>query len=234
LWGNAYFFEGVLKVEKQKTTLDDRLYQYMLCVSLRENKVLKALREETATGPMSVLQISADQGQFMALVVKLTGARRILEIGTFTGYSALAMALALPEDGRLFTLDVNKEWTDTAIRYWRQAGVHKKIELHLAPALATMEGFLSQGQGESFDLIFIDADKLNYPHYYEFGMRLLKPGGLILVDNVFWRGKIIDESVQDEETRTLRKLNARIHADDRVEISMIQIGDGMTLARKIP
>ena len=168
----------------------------------------------------------------MALLVKLMGATRVLEVGTFTGYSALSMALALPEGGQLVTLDINKQWTDMARRYWQQAGVAEKIRLYLAPALYTMDSLLTEGQAEQYDIIFIDADKTNYGAYYETGLRLLRTGGLILLDNVLWRGKIIDESIQDADTKALRELNTKVYSDERVDISMIQIGDGMTMIYK--
>ena len=219
-------------MEEPKVAMNNRLFEYLLSVSLRENGVLKKLRDETAKDPMSVLQISPDQGQFMALLVKLMGATRVLEVGTFTGYSALSMALALPEEGQLVTLDINKQWTDMARRYWQQAGVAEKIRLYLAPALDTMDSLLTEGQAEQYDIIFIDADKTNYGAYYETGLRLLRTGGLILLDNVLWRGKIIDESIQDADTKALRELNTKVYSDERVDISMIQIGDGMTMIYK--
>lgn len=219
-------------MEEPKVAMNNRLFEYLLSVSLRENGVLKKLRDETAKDPMSVLQISPDQGQFMALLVKLMGATRVLEVGTFTGYSALSMALALPEEGQLVTLDINKQWTDMARRYWQQAGVAEKIRLYLAPALDTMDSLLTEGQAEQYDIIFIDADKTNYGAYYETGLRLLRTGGLILLDNVLWRGKIIDETIQDADTKALRELNTKVYSDERVDISMIQIGDGMTMIYK--
>jgi predicted O-methyltransferase YrrM len=216
----------------QIITLDERLYQYMLSVSLKEPAVLTQLREETARDPMAVLQIPADQGQFMALLVKLMGARRILEIGTYMGFSALSMALALPEDGYLLACDINREWTNVARRYWQKAGVADRIELRIAPALETMDTLLADGQEGCFDLIFIDADKPSYCVYYETGLRLLRSGGLVILDNVLWKGRVADDREQDPDTVALRAINSLIFQDERVDASIIPIGDGMTLARK--
>ncbi len=214
-------------------TIDDRLYEYLLGVSLREPGVLARLRAETMKLPRAGMQISPEQGQFMALLVKLMGARLVLEIGTFTGYSALAMALALPADGRLVACDVSEEWTATARRYWKEAGVDARIELRLAPALQTLRELLEAGSAGSFDLIFIDADKGNYLAYYEAGLDLLRPGGLIAVDNTLWDGRVADDAVDDDDTRAIRAFNAALHDDARVDLSLVPIGDGLTLARKL-
>lgn len=214
-------------------TIDDRLYEYLLGVSLREPGVLVRLRAETMKLPRAGMQISPEQGQFMALLVKLMGARLVLEIGTFTGYSALAMALALPADGRLVACDVSEEWTATARRYWKEAGVDARIELRLAPALQTLRELLEAGSAGSFDLIFIDADKGNYLAYYEPGLDLLRPGGLIAVDNTLWDGRVADDAVDDDDTRAIRAFNAALHDDARVDLSLVPIGDGLTLARKL-
>lgn len=214
------------------TTMDERLYNYLLSVSLKEPDVLTRLREETARDPMAILQIPPDQGQLMALLVKLMGAKRILEIGTYMGFSALCMALALPENGYLLACDINQDWTDVARRYWEKAGVADRIELRIAPALETMDALLAEGQEQSFDLIFIDADKPNYCAYYEAGLRLLRRGGLVILDNVLWKGRVADEREQDPDTVALRAINTLIYQDQRVDASIIPIGDGMTIARK--
>ena len=214
-------------------TIDDRLYEYLLGVSLREPNVLARLRAETMKLPRAGMQISPEQGQFMALLLKLMGARLVLEIGTFTGYSALAMALALPADARLVACDVSEEWTATARRYWKEAGVDARIELRLAPALQTLRDLLEAGSAGSFDLIFIDADKGNYLAYYEAGLDLLRPGGLIAVDNTLWDGRVADAAVNDDDTRAIRAFNAALHDDARVDLSLVPIGDGLTLARKL-
>lgn len=208
-------------------TLDDRLVDYLRSVSLREHEVLRRLRAETAAHPRSMMQIAPEQGQFMALLVELLGARRILEIGTFTGYSALAMSLALPEEGRLDTCDVDAETTAMARRYWQEANQQRKITLHLAPALETLKSL--QGL---YDLIFIDADKTNYDNYLEAAYPLLRPGGLMLFDNVLWSGAVADPSVGDADTEALRALNQKLHQDSRFTISMLPLADGLTLARK--
>lgn len=219
-------------MESKFTTMDEQLYNYLLSVSLKEPDVLTRLREETARDPMAILQIPPDQGQLMALLVKLMGAKRILEIGTYMGFSALSMALALPDNGYLLTCDINQDWTDVARRYWEKAGVADRIELRIAPALETMNALLAEGQEQSFDLIFIDADKPNYCAYYEAGLRLLRCGGLVILDNVLWKGRVADEREQDPDTVALRAINTLIYQDQRVDASIIPIGDGMTIARK--
>jgi predicted O-methyltransferase YrrM len=212
--------------------LDDRLYGYLLQVSLRETPLLQRLREETLALPEAGMQIAPEQGQFMALLVKLTGARRILEIGTFTGYSALCMAAALPEGGRLVACDVSQEWTSIARRYWAEAGVGERIELRLGPALETIRSLLDGGEAQDFDLVFIDADKENYRNYFEASLGLLRPGGLIIVDNTLWDGRVADPADQAESTAAIRAFNAWLYEEQRVEISLVPIGDGLTLARK--
>jgi predicted O-methyltransferase YrrM len=212
--------------------LTPELLEYLQKVSLREPSVLRRLREETAAHPYASMQISPEQGQFMALLVKLIGARRTLEIGVFTGYSSTVTALALPPDGRITACDVDEDFTSIARRYWDEAGVSQKIELHMAPALDTLQQLLDQGATNSYDLAFIDADKCNYPFYYEKCLQLVRPGGVILVDNVLWGGRVANQEINDEDTGGIRRLNTIIHADDRVDVSMIPIGDGLTLARK--
>jgi predicted O-methyltransferase YrrM len=180
------------------------------------------------------MQISAEQGQFMALLIHLLAARKTLEIGVFTGYSSLAVALALPDDGRVIACDISEEWTSIARGYWREAGVERKIDLRLGPALKTLDDLIAQGQGGRFDFAFIDADKGNYINYYERALVLVRPGGLIAVDNVLWDGKVIDPSVNDPDTRAIRAFNESLRNDDRVWISMLPIRDGLTLACKKP
>ena len=212
--------------------LDDALYDYLCSVSLREPDVLARLREETAAIEYAGMQISPEQGQLMALLIELMGARRALEVGVFTGYSSLCVALALPEDGRLLACDVNEEWTDIARRYWAEAGVAERIELRLAPATQTLDALIRDGRAGQFDFAFIDADKVNYPAYYERCLTLVRAGGLVAIDNTLWQGKVIDESDGSEETLVMRALNRQLHDDPRVTLSMLPVGDGLTLARK--
>lgn len=212
--------------------LTDTVYDYLLAHSLRESPLLKKLREETATLEMARMQISPEQGQLLNLLVKLLGARQIIEIGVFTGYSALCMAEALPGDGRLVACDINQEWTDMARRYWQEAGVHKKVELLLAPADKTLQKLIDTGNANSFDFAFIDADKPHYLTYYEQCLKLIRRGGLIAIDNTLWSGNVADASVDDEDTRAIRELNDALHSDSRVDISLLPIGDGLTLALK--
>ena len=217
---------------KRSIGLSAKLHDYVLSVSLREPEILRQLREETAKLPMAGMQVAPEQGQFMALLVRLTSARSYLEIGTFTGYSTLAVALALPPDGRILACDVNPETTEMAQRYWATAGVAPKIELRLAPALETLDKLLSQGQAGRFDLAFIDADKENYDGYYERTLRLVRPGGLIMLDNVLWGGAVTDPKKNDADTMALRALNKKMHGDERVDLSLLPVADGVTLARK--
>jgi caffeoyl-CoA O-methyltransferase len=212
--------------------LTDSLYEYLIDVSLREPALLLALREETAGMRNRSMQISPEQGQFMALLARLAGAKRCLEIGVFTGYSSLAVALALPEDGRIVACDVSEEWTAVARRYWAAAGMDHKIDLRLAPALQTLDALVADGQSGRFDLAFIDADKERYLEYYERVLRLLRPGGLVAVDNTLWSGRVADPEVADEDTVALRHFNECLHRDERVDLSLVPIGDGLTLARK--
>jgi predicted O-methyltransferase YrrM len=212
--------------------LSDELHAYLVQVGVREPPILARLREETARLPEQDMQIAPEQGAFMALLVEIVGARRCLELGTFTGYSSLAVALALPAEGRIVCCDVSKEWTDVARRYWAEAGVEGRVELRLAPAFETLDALLAGGQAGTFDFAFLDADKRNYPAYYEQILRLLRPGGLLCVDNVFWGGDVVRPEVDDEDVRAVRALNDRIATDERVAISMVPIADGLTLVRK--
>lgn len=211
--------------------MTNQLQRYLIEHTVREPAILAALRQLTAKMPQAAMQIAPEQGQFMQLLVRLIGARRCLEVGTFTGYSALCVALAMPRDGELIACDVSLEWTQIARRFWREAGVDARIDLRIAPALATLDALL-QGGGSSFDFAFIDADKENYLEYYERVIELLRPGGLVVVDNVLWGGAVADAAVQDAETNAIRALNDRAHHDERVDLSLVPIGDGLLLARK--
>jgi predicted O-methyltransferase YrrM len=219
-------------VSNRTIALTDALHEYLLAVSLREPPLLRELRAETASLPKANMQIAPEQGQFMALLVRLAGARRCLEIGVFTGYSSLSVALALPDDGRIVACDVSEEWTSMARRYWRAAGVEHRIDLRLAPALETLDGLIASGERGSYDLVFIDADKARYADYYERSLELLRAGGLVVVDNTLWSGRVLDPAMTDADTVALRSFNERLHADERIDLSLVPIGDGLTLARK--
>ncbi len=206
---------------------------YIARLGVREHPVLERCRAETlALGDAAVMQIAPDQGALLAMLVRVTGARRILEVGTFTGYSALAMALALPADGQIMACDVSEEYTAHARAYWRDAGVADRITLHIGPAADTLDTFLTDGHAETFDLMFIDADKTGYDTYYEQALTLLRPGGLILIDNVLWSGRVADPAETDANTQALRALNAKIHGDERVDMALVPVADGLTMARK--
>jgi len=207
--------------------LSDALHRYLLGVSARETGVQESLRRTTQRLPRATMQIAPEQGQFLQLLVRLLGARRILEIGTFTGYSALSMALALPRGGRIVCCDVSKEWTDVAKTYWARAAVSRKITLKLAPALETLRTLKGP-----FDLAFIDADKENYARYYERCLKLVRRGGVIAIDNTLWYGRVIDRRDRSADTRAVRAFNRRLHRDRRIELAMVPIGDGLTLALK--
>lgn len=219
-------------MSRRTLPLDDRLYDYLLSVSLREPDVLRRLREETARHPQAEMQIAPEQGQFMGLLARLIGARKCLEVGVFTGYSALAVALALPFDGRLVACDVSEEFTSIGRRYWREAGVEQLIRLELGPAVRTLDALLADGEGGTFDFAFIDADKPSYGLYVERALALLRPGGLMAIDNVLWSGKVADPAVRDPDTDPLRALNEQLLADERIDLSLLPVGDGLTLARK--
>ncbi len=212
--------------------LTDELQAYLQAKGVRESAALAALREETGQLPAAVMQIGPEQGQFMALLIQLCGAKRCLEVGCFTGYSTLACAQALPDDGRITTLDISEEWTRIAQRHWRAAELHGRIDLRLGPAEESMQGLLAEQGPDSFDFIFIDADKTNYQTYYELGLDLLEPGGLILVDNVLWGGAVVDAAQADADTSAIRAFNTALSQDRRVDIAMLPVGDGLTLARK--
>jgi len=215
----------------KQPTLNPELYAYMLDISLREHPVLASLREDTASMALANMQVAPEQAQFMQFLVKLLNARKILEIGTFTGYSALALSLALPDDGELITCDINAEWTAKAPHFWREAGQENKIKLRLAPALQTLEQLLAEGYQNQFDFIFIDADKTNYLNYYEYALQLLNPHGLIAIDNIFWDGKVVDAQETGAQTREIRRLNQFLKCDERVDISLLAIADGLFLVR---
>lgn len=219
-------------MSRRTLTLDERLYGYLLDASLREPEVLRRLREETASHPRAEMQIAPEQGQFMALLVRLMGVRQILEVGVFTGYSSLAMALALPAEGCLVACDISEEFTGVARRYWRKARVESKIELHLAPAVETLDALLAAGEAGRFDLAFLDADKGSYDAYYERALRLLRPGGLVVIDNVLQEGQVADPAVETPDVVAIRHLNRKLLKDERIDLSMLPIADGLTLARK--
>ena len=213
-------------------SMTDTLYQYLLANSLRDHPVLRELREETAKLPQAVMQIGPDQGQFLALLARLVGAKRCIEVGVFTGYSSLAVAMALPEDGTILALDVSDEWTSIARRYWKKAGVEHKIDLRLGKALSTLDTLISLRESGRYDMAFIDADKGNYLGYYERCLELVRRGGLIAIDNTLWSGRVADPSNKDADTLALRAFNQALHHDERVDLALLPVGDGLTLALK--
>jgi len=219
-------------MSNQSIGLSDDLYDYLLSVSLREPEVMRRLRAETADHPTSDMQVAPEQAQFMRFLVRLIGARRTLEIGVFTGYSALAVASELPSTGTLVACDVSDEYTEVARRYWAEAGVADRIDLRIAPAEETLSALLENGQDGTFDFSFIDADKERYDTYYEQSLELLRPGGVIALDNMFRGGRVADLDVQDESVQAIQHLNEKLHDDDRVELSMLPLADGVTLAMK--
>lgn len=229
-------------MEKSDIRMTPALHEYVRSMSLREHAALRALREETAKHSHALFQISPEQGQFMALLMKLISARRTLEIGTYTGYSALCVALAMPADSSTVACDVNSEWAAMGQKYWKAAGVEHKIDLRIAPALDTLDALLDGGQAGSYDFAFIDADKRNYDSYYEKSLSLLRCGGVIAIDNVLLFGSVLDADllddglrkfISDDDITAVRALNEKIARDERVEISMLPIADGLTLARKV-
>lgn len=219
-------------MSNQTLGLEGVLYQYLLSIGVDEHPLLRQLREETAAHPMSQMQIAPEQGQFMSFLVRAIGATKTLEVGVFTGYSSLAVALALPVGGRMVACDVDAEATAIAQRYWQAAGVANKIDLRIAPAFETLDKLLASGQENSFDFAFIDADKSNYDAYYEKSLQLVRPGGTIAIDNVLWGGQVADPAVTDSRTQTIRDLNQKIHRDRRVFSCTVPIADGLTLAIK--
>jgi predicted O-methyltransferase YrrM len=220
------------KMSNRTITLNDRLYDYLLGSSMRENAVQRRLRAVTANHEWSRMQIAPEQGQFMALLVELMEARRVLEIGTYTGYSALCMAQALPADGQLVCCDLSKEWTSLGIPFWQEAGVAERIDLRLGPALETLKQLQREGLRGRFDLAFIDADKENYADYFEGCLQMVRQGGLIMLDNTLWNGAVADPRDNDPDTLAIRKVNHKLLRDERISLSLVPIGDGLTLARK--
>jgi predicted O-methyltransferase YrrM len=212
--------------------ISDELHAYVVEVGVREPELLARLRQETASMPQARMQIAPEQGAFLAMLVELIGARRCLEVGTFTGYSSTAIARALPADGRLTCCDVSQEWTDVARRYWAEAGVADKVDLRIAPAAETLDGLLDAGEEDAFDFAFVDADKTGYEGYYDRLLRLVRPGGLMAFDNTLWGGRVVDSAVDDADTVAIRAFNRRLANDDRVALSMLPVADGVTLARR--
>ena len=221
-------------MSRRTLPLTERLHDYLLSATLREHPAQARLRAATAELPEGGMQSAPEQAQLMGLLVELTGARRVLEIGCFTGYSTLAMALALPSDGRLLTLDVNPDWVEIGRRAWRQAGVADRIEVRFGLALESLDQLLATDGAASFDLVFIDADKKTYDAYYERSLVLVRPGGLIMIDNVLWDGAVADPANRDRQTEALRALNAKLQADARVSTALVPIGEGLMLALKRP
>jgi predicted O-methyltransferase YrrM len=213
--------------------LSEHIYDYLLSVSVREPEILQRLRAETAKLPMAMMQVAPEQGQLLSLLVQALQPKRCLEVGVFTGYSSLTVALALPPGGHITACDVNEEWTSIARRYWEEAGVAGQIDLYIAPALQTLDRMIAHGQGSSFDFAFIDADKENYWGYFECALKLLRVGGLIAIDNTLWGGQPADRNNNEPSTRAIRAFNQRLFKDSRVRISLVPIGDGMTLALKL-
>lgn len=216
----------------QTIGLSDDLAAYVRDVGVREPDVLARLREETAALPRHNMQIAPEEGAFLAMLVELLGARRCIEVGTFTGYSSLAVALALPDDGSLLCCDVSEEWTSIAQRYWDEAGVGERIKLRIAPASETLDALIEAGEQARYDFAFVDADKSGYDRYYEQLLQLVRPGGLIAFDNTLWGGDVLDTDTDDEDTRALRALNAKLARDERISICLLPVADGVTLARK--
>lgn len=223
----------VFLMSNQILNLTPALYRYMVSVGVRDQDVLQQLREENGQHPRAVMQIAPEQGQFMGLLVQLLGVKKALEIGVFTGYSSLVVAMALPDDGQLIACDVSAEYTAMARKYWEKAGVAHKVDLRIAPALDTLDQLIADGHSSSFDFAFIDADKSNYDHYYERALQLVRPGGLIALDNVLWSGRVAEPAEhQDNRTRHIHALNQKIHGDQRVSVSLVPIADGLMLAMK--
>ena len=216
----------------RRLLVTDDIHRYLVEHSVREPDVLARLRAATASLPLAQMQIGPEQGQLLALLAKLVGAKRCIEVGVFTGYSSLAVALALPEDGRILACDVSEEWTAVARRFWREAGVEHKIELKLQPAVRTLEERLAAGEAGRYDFAFVDADKPAYDSYYELLLKLLRPGGLMALDNTLWSGAVLNPEEREPNTVALRALNDKLHRDERIDLSLLPVGDGVTLARK--
>ena len=212
--------------------ITESIYQYLCDHSLREDPILKDLRDHTYDMEERAMQIAPEQGQFMQMLVKLIGAKNTIEVGVFTGYSSLAIALALPEDGRIVACDVNPQYTSVAEKFWISAGVREKIDLKIGPAKDTLLELINADLTGTFDFAFIDADKINYDHYYELCLQLIRPGGLITVDNVLWGGAVSDDTINDVDTNSIRALNDKLHQDERIDLSLVPVGDGLTLAMK--
>jgi predicted O-methyltransferase YrrM len=219
-------------VTDRRLQITDELHRYLVDHSVREPDVLARLRDATASLPQAQMQIGPEQGQLMALLAKLVGAKRCIEVGVFTGYSSLAVALALPQDGRILACDVSEQWTAIARRFWREAGVEHKIELKLQPAVRTLEELLAAGEASRYDFAFVDADKPAYDTYYELLLKLLRPGGLMALDNTLWSGAVADPNEREPNAVALRALNEKLHRDERIDLSLLPVGDGLTLARK--
>lgn len=219
-------------MSNQTIGLSPEFYSYYRSITVREPEILKKLREETASHPRAMMQIAPEQGQFLAFLVQLIGAKHTLEIGVFTGYSSLVTALALPPEGKIIACDMSEEYTAIARRYWQEAGVSNKIDLRIAPALETLDELISQGYSNRFDFAFIDADKGNYSNYYEKSLELIRKGGLIAIDNVFWGSKVADLEIQDNQTNKIREFNQKLYEDKRINLSVVPIADGLTLALK--
>lgn len=220
-------------MSSQSTSFTPALYAYYQAIAARETDPLKELRQATLATGAERMQISPEQGQFLAFMVRCLGAQRILEVGTFTGYSALWMASALPDEGQLICCDVSEEWTSIGIPFWLNASVRERIDLRIAPALDTLNQLIDEGHSHSFDMVFIDADKVNYSNYYELSLQLLRTGGVVLIDNIFWSGLVADVACQDEDTEAIRDVTQHVHTDSRVDMSVLPIGDGLLLARKL-
>ena len=220
-------------MSRTTSSITESVYDYLLSVSLREADVLGELRDETVSHPNANMQISPEKGQFMQMLVRLIGAKKVVEVGVFTGYSSLAVALALPETGRIVACDISEEYTSIAQRYWEKAGITDRVDLRLAPAVETLHHLLKHDQAaETFDMAFIDADKESYLLYYERILRLLRPGGLMLVDNVLWSGLPADPEHHDSNTDAIREFNAFLFQDEGIDLSLLPLADGLTLARK--
>jgi predicted O-methyltransferase YrrM len=220
-------------MSRNYTPITDALATYIREVTLREPETLRRLRESTENHPRATMQIAPEQGQFLHFLTKLVGARQVLEVGVFLGYSSSWMALALPPDGKVVACDVSEEYTSIARNTWREAGVEDKIDLRLAPALETLDGLIAAGHSGAFDIVFIDADKQNYSNYYERALQLVRRGGLIATDNTLWDGSVIDATNTDPDTEAIRAFNRKLHADDRIALTLATIGDGVTLACKL-